>query len=51
MTNGIDRAEQFQTGPQATAAKANLRAVANSLKDSGDQYAALRETLWALGSR
>ena len=51
VTKGIDRAERFQTGPQAAAAKANLRAVANSLKDSGDQYAALRETLWALGSR
>ena len=51
VTKGIDRAERFQTGPQATAAKANLRALANSLKNRGDQYAALRDTLWALGSK
>ena len=42
----VDRAERFSTGPQATAAKANLRALANQL--DGEQYDALRESLLAL---
>jgi hypothetical protein len=49
VTKFIDRADRFRTGPQAAAAKANLRALANQLKE--DKYAALRETLEALGSR
>jgi hypothetical protein len=45
----IDRAERFQSGPQANAAKANLRALAN--QRDGAQYDALRATLRALGSK
>jgi hypothetical protein len=44
----LDRAEQFQSGPQAQAAKANLRALANQLQ--APQYAALRATLLALAN-
>ena len=42
----VDRAERFSTGPQANAAKANLRALAGQL--DGEQYDALRESLVAL---
>jgi hypothetical protein len=50
VTKFLDRAERFQSGPQAEAAKANLRAMANKLR-RGEQYAALREVLMALGSK
>jgi hypothetical protein len=39
----VDRAERFQSGPQAQAAKANLLALAQQLKHT--QYDALREAL------
>jgi hypothetical protein len=40
----VDRAEQFASGPQARAAIANLRAVANQVDEAGD-YAALSGAL------
>jgi hypothetical protein len=42
----VDRAERFRSGPQASAARAQLRALANQL--DGEQYDALRESLLAL---
>jgi hypothetical protein len=42
----VDRAERFRSGPQANAARAQLRALANQL--DGEQYDSLRESLIAL---
>ena len=42
----VDRAERFRSGPQANAARAQLRALANQLE--GEQYDSLRESLIAL---
>jgi hypothetical protein len=42
----VDRAERFRSGPQANAARAQLRALAGELV--GEQYDALRESLIAL---
>ena len=42
----VDRAERFRSGPQASAARAQLRALANQL--DGEQFDALRESLLAL---
>jgi hypothetical protein len=42
----VDRAERFRSGPQANAARAQLRALANQLE--GEQFDALRESLIAL---
>ena len=48
VTKFVDRAEQFSSGPQAAAAKANLRALANELE--GEQYEDLRNALRGLAS-
>jgi hypothetical protein len=48
VTKFVDRAEQFTSGPQAAAAKANLRALANQLQ--GEQYENLRAALRGLAS-
>jgi hypothetical protein len=42
----VDRAERFSTGPQATAAKAQLKDIANQLP--GEQFDNLRDALIAL---
>ena len=42
----VDRAERFSSGPQAQAARANLKALANQLK--GAKYDGLREALLSL---
>ena len=42
----VDRAERFRSGPQATAARAQVRAPAGELV--GEQYDAPRESLIAL---
>jgi hypothetical protein len=46
VTKFVDRAERFRSGPQASAAKAQLHALANQL--AGAQYDALRASLRAL---
>jgi hypothetical protein len=48
VDRAIDRAEQFRTGPQATAAKATLAALANKDVLQGDRFASLRAALRAL---
>jgi hypothetical protein len=49
-TKFIDRAEQFSTGPQAAAAKAQLHAFAQQLKHE-EKYASLVEALEALAGK
>ena len=46
MNKFVDRAERFSSGPQATAAKANLKALSNQLP--GEEFDNLRGSLIAL---